>query len=178
MTFKSRTLQCLLIVVCTLDWKPDQKFKSLTVSNNRSLHKEEVKASASNGTKPEENIDCGGLMCKKLIGKKGRKFWCKKCKEELQSVRQERLKQKKEIKICPECGIGIQSQSLVAHINQIHHAEKQICPHCSGVFANKHTLTGNLLWEYCQQNQHYREFIFVTRAIITRGFYVFTPFLY
>ena len=112
--------------------------------NNRSLHKEEVKASASNGRKPEENIDCGGLMCKKLIGKKGRKFWCKKCKEELQSVRQERLKQKKEIKICPECGIGIQSQSLVAHINQIHHAEKQICPHCSGVFANKHTLTGNL----------------------------------
>ena len=115
------------------------------MSNIRSLHKEEVKASASNGTKPEENIDCGGLMCKKLIGKKGRKFWCKKCKEELQSVRQERLKQKKEIKICPECGIGIQSQSLVAHINQIHHAEKQICPHCSGVFANKHTLTGNLL---------------------------------
>lgn len=84
-------------------------------------------------------------MCKKLIGKKGRKFWCKKCKEELQSVRQERLKQKKEIKICPECGIGIQSQSLVAHISQIHHAEKQICPHCSGVFANKHTVTGNLL---------------------------------
>ena len=80
----------------------------------------------------EVKDDCENSTCKSLYGMiKGKRFWCKKCTEISQLPKLERpeLEERKKLyELCPECGIS--TQNLKLHLDSVHFAEKQICPHC------------------------------------------------
>ena len=81
----------------------------------------------------ETRNDCGKSTCQRLYGMiKGKRFWCKKCTEISQLPKPEKpeLEERKKLyKLCPECGIS--TQNLKLHLDSVHFAEKQICPHCA-----------------------------------------------
>jgi hypothetical protein len=97
----------------------------------KSIHQSDIITFSSKNV--ETNHDCGNSTCKSLYGMiKGKRFWCKKCTKisQLPKAEKPELEERKKLyKLCPECGIS--TQNLKLHLDSVHFAEKQICPHCA-----------------------------------------------
>ena len=107
----------------------------------RDKHKDAIKASNSSDKKFENIDDCGKYpICIKIYGKHNHniKFWCKRCTSELQLKKQKRIEEKKELKVCSECGAKV--QNMGQHLESIHSSEKCMCPSCSKEFLNQRYL--------------------------------------
>ena len=105
----------------------------------RFIHGNEINTKAIPDEKSENNQECDGTSCKKVYGRQGKKFWCKKCLQKLQLAEETR---KKETKVCPECGVTV--QNLVGHCKLKHrNQEKQICDICSQEYPSLMHLTSH-----------------------------------
>ena len=109
-------------------------------SHIRSIHGKEISTKAIPDKKSENNQECDGTSCKKVYGRMGKQFWCKKCLQKKQLA--EDMK-KKESNLCPECGVTVQYQYLEAHRKHKHNQEKQNCNICLREFPNRIYLTAH-----------------------------------
>ena len=109
-------------------------------SHIRSIHANEINTKAIPDKTSENNQECDGSSCKKVYGRQGKNFWCKKCLQKKQLA--EEMK-KKESKVCQECGLTVQYQHLEAHRKAKHYQEKQNCNICLLEFPSRIHLTAH-----------------------------------
>ena len=104
----------------------------------RSIHGNEIRTKAIPDIKSENNQECDGTYCKKVYGRQGKTFWCKKCLQKLQLAEEAR---RKATKVCSECGATV--YNLVHHYKLKHNPEKQICDICSQEYPSLIHLTSH-----------------------------------
>ena len=117
---------------CTI-CKYRTQLRATLFTHIKSVHKSEIYARASSGTKFERKYDCGNGTCKRMFYKREeRKYWCKKCFRISQIPKPEQPKpdksnKVKQVKLCPDCGASVTD---VQYHMESHHGEAKVCPHC------------------------------------------------
>ena len=107
-------------------------------SHIRSIHANEINTKAIPDKTSENNQECDGSSCKKVYGRQGKTFWCKKCLQKLQLAEETR---RKATKVCSECGATV--YNLAFHYKLKHNQEKQICDICSQEYPSLVHLTSH-----------------------------------